>query len=239
MKKFLMTALVGAALSAMLAQPASAGYLGAGLGFTNGTSTSGGMLLTPGGDLLLSGTTLNALYLYNNADNTDSLSLTGFSGSNCGGAIFANHTNLGCTDSAPGATATITGLVSGQALDFVLHDLTTAANYGSSASSATTHFAYDATNVASVAEHDLNLPAGSLTGNAALVSALLALGPNTVVVAIEDLPLGTITEDYNDLVFAFSPVLRPTRVPEPVTLSLFGAGLIGVAAAKRRKNKKG
>jgi hypothetical protein len=238
LKKFLLTAAVSAALTAAIAQPASAGYAAAGLGFTNGTVTSGGMLLTPGGDLLLSGTTLNALYLFNDAANTDSLSLSGATGSNCGGAIFANHTNLGCTDSVPGTTATISGLSNGQALDFVLHDLSTSANYASSASSATTHFAYDATNIASVAEHDLNLPAGSLTGNASLVAALLAMGPNTVVVAVEDLALGLPTEDYNDLVFAFSPVSRPARVPEPVTLSLFGAGLLGVAGASRRKKKK-
>lgn len=238
LKKFLMTAAVGVALSAAVAQPASAGYLSPGAGFTNGTSTSGGQLLTPGGDLLLSGTTLNALYLYNNAADVDTLSLAGFAGSSCGGAIFVNNSGSGCTSTPAGSTATITGLTNGQSLDFTLKDFSVVNSWLSSASAGTTHFAYDATNIASVAEADLNLPVGSLTGNATLVAALLALGPNTVVVAIEDRPLGT-SEDFNDLVFAFSPVGKPgTRVPEPITLSLFGAGLIGVGAAVRRKKAK-
>jgi len=39
--------------------------------------------------------------------------------------------------------------------------------------------------------------------------------------------------DYNDLIFAFTNT--NSSVPEPLTLSLFGAGLLGVASLRRRR----
>jgi len=41
--------------------------------------------------------------------------------------------------------------------------------------------------------------------------------------------------DYNDLVVTFVPTPTTKSVPEPVTLSLFGAGLAGVFAARRKR----
>ncbi|MND09799.1 PEP-CTERM motif protein [compost metagenome] len=49
---------------------------------------------------------------------------------------------------------------------------------------------------------------------------------------------GTASDfDYNDLIFAFANT-QLTQVPEPLTLSLFGAGLAGVAWVGRRRSKK-
>lgn len=52
--------------------------------------------------------------------------------------------------------------------------------------------------------------------------------PNTTLVSFEDLLGGRF--DFNDLSFSFSQ----TAVPEPVSILLFGAGLAGLAAMRRR-----
>ncbi len=44
--------------------------------------------------------------------------------------------------------------------------------------------------------------------------------------------------DYNDLIFAFANTSTTTDVPDPLTLSLFGAGLAGAAWVGRRRSKK-
>ena len=40
--------------------------------------------------------------------------------------------------------------------------------------------------------------------------------------------------DYNDLIFGFYGIATPS-VPEPMTLSLLGVGLVGLAAIRRRR----
>jgi hypothetical protein len=40
--------------------------------------------------------------------------------------------------------------------------------------------------------------------------------------------------DYNDLIFGFYGIEVPS-VPEPMTLSLLGVGLVGLAAIRRRR----
>ena len=54
--------------------------------------------------------------------------------------------------------------------------------------------------------------------------------------AWEDLKNGQgVDWDYNDVVYAIAYKVRTESVPEPLTLSLFGAGLAGAAALRRRR----
>lgn len=50
---------------------------------------------------------------------------------------------------------------------------------------------------------------------------------------LASLPLGQTDNDYNDLVIIVESVEQ--RVPEPTTLALFGAGLLGLGMIRRRK----
>jgi hypothetical protein len=71
---------------------------------------------------------------------------------------------------------------------------------------------------------------GPLPGAAA--TAIAGLSGPVLYVAFEDRRGGDY--DYNDLIFAFSAV---QQVPEPLSLVLFGMGLLGVSATRRLRRK--
>jgi hypothetical protein len=74
----------------------------------------------------------------------------------------------------------------------------------------------------------------------AAVTALGTLSGSVTFVGWEDKTLGQGSDfDYNDLIFAFVNTRsgRDVDIPEPLTLSLFGAGLAGAAWVGRRRKK--
>ncbi len=87
-------------------------------------------------------------------------------------------------------------------------------------------------------------PAGSSTGNFAFLaptgflSSTGTIGEytsNTWYIGVEDLPLGSSDQDYQDMVF--SVTTDPPVVPLPPTALLLGMGLLGMILMGRRRQK--
>jgi hypothetical protein len=115
------------------------------------------------------------------------------------------------------------------AIEFTLHNITTGKTYTSDTADADGNYhVHISTNYA-----DFGL--GALPSAAAGVIAGL---PDVTYVAWEDRQKSNGSDfDYNDLVFAFSntsPEHGP-GLPEPLSLSLLGAGLLGVFGLRRVK----
>ncbi|HYS45245.1 MAG TPA: PEP-CTERM sorting domain-containing protein [Rhizomicrobium sp.] len=147
--------------------------------------------------------------------------------------IFCNHSTGGCTAASPGATVDL-GIQAG-AMVFSLNDITTGRTFFSNAPDADGN--YHALITSNFAAFGVGaLPSGASTA----IAALIASGNSITYVGFEDHQLGDPTGadfDYNDLIFAFANtvVAPPVGVPEPLTISLFGAGIIGAGWLSRRR----
>jgi hypothetical protein len=60
--------------------------------------------------------------------------------------------------------------------------------------------------------------------------------PAGLYIGTEDLPILVSDLNYNDDSFVLKGVSVVTSVPEPVSLLLFGVGILGLAALSRRKH---
>jgi hypothetical protein len=142
--------------------------------------------------------------------------------------IFCNKTITGtCTQNNPGDLVNL-GPLTGP-LTFTLVNTTT-------------HKTYDTKNPDSFGDYHADIRTSyTYAGVPALspsLAALLASLPNVTYVAFEDRQKNNGSDfDYNDLIFAFSNTRRDNNpgVPEPLTLSLLGAGLLGAFGLRRRK----
>lgn len=143
--------------------------------------------------------------------------------------IFCNHSGGGCTANVSGDTKFL-GNQNGN-MTFSLENVTRSTTFMSDTADSDGN--YHALITSNYADFGL----GALPGPAA--TALAGLSGSITFVGWEDKTLGQQSDfDYNDLIFAFANTRLTTTIPEPLTLSLFGAGLAGAAFVGRRRGKK-
>jgi hypothetical protein len=172
------------------------------------------------------GGNVTAIYIFADAWDTSILGLA----SPAISPIFANHATGPTPANAPGDTKSL-GSLSGM-LTFTLNNVTTMKAYDS------TNPDVDGNYHAKITTDYSDFGVGALTP---ALMAELAGYSNVTFVGFEDRDASNSSDwDYNDLIFAFSntaPNENP-GVPEPLTLALMGAGLVGAFGLRRVKIKK-
>lgn len=189
------------------------------------TAAEAAPITTPPPTLTATGD-VKAVYIFANAQDT---SFLGETSPMSWPDIFCNHASGSCMGNTAGDTVDL-GVQSG-ALAFSLHNVTTGKTYWSNTADA--GGAYHAVFSSDYTTFGLGaLPTAAATALAGL--------SDVTFVAWEDRDATNGSDfDYNDLVFAFSNTSSSGNpgVPEPLSLSLLGAGLLGLAGLRYRRAK--
>jgi hypothetical protein len=151
--------------------------------------------------------------------------------------VLLNGATLLLSNQDPlGTEAVLTGLTVGQVVNFVLQNETTGDTFaaGVPAADGVEHVAVRSTYAdfqtggpprAYLTAADLGAAYGVMTGIAPIA--------DWTFVGMEDLLASQRSDfDFNDLIFGFMGV---DPIPEPMTLALLGAGLVGFAMLRRRR----
>ena len=171
---------------------------------------------------------VTAVYIFANAADTSILSEIAPSGIS---PIFCNHSGGGCTAASPGDTLALFPPSQFGAMTFSLENTTRGNLFTNDAADS------DGNYHALITPNYSDFGVGALDPAAA--AALAGLSGSITFVGWEDKTLGQGSDfDYNDLIFAFANTRTTTTVPEPLTLSLFGAGVVGAALVARRRGRK-
>ncbi len=170
-----------------------------------------------------------AVYIFSDANDASYLGLTTPPPNPM---IFCNHSASPCSAASASGDTVDLGNRSG-VLNFTLTNITMGMTYDSLHPDS--DGIYHAKVTTNFSDFGLN---PTQMGAAATGLAVAATLPNVTFIAFEDRNLAEGSDfDYNDLIFAFSrtaPAHNP-GVPEPLTLSLIGAGLLGAFGLRRRR----
>jgi hypothetical protein len=150
--------------------------------------------------------------------------------------IFCNHSTAGCTAASAGDTVNLFPPPQNGPMTFSLVNTSTGLTFTTNLADA------DGNYHARITSNYADFGVGALPGGASsVIAGLLGLGNSITYIGFEDHSLAQVGADfdYNDLIFAFAnTVTTPTAIPEPLTISLFGAGIVGAGwLSRRRKNR--